>query len=79
MMSKTLLQSKASHANGKPMVLLKQSGKKYFVYILNHQGDQYEAFRSGGCYDPITKYKSYDDAHNKFLQKSMLYDAGGFK
>lgn len=77
-MSKTLLESKASHNNGKPMILLKQSGKQYYVYILNHQGDQYEAFRSGGYYEPITKYKTYDEAHTKFLQKAMLYQAGGF-
>tara|TARA_B100001094_G_scaffold191420_1_gene185276 strand:+ start:798 stop:1031 length:234 start_codon:yes stop_codon:yes gene_type:complete len=77
-MSKTLLESRASHENGKPMVLLKQSGKQYYVYTLNHQGDHYEAFRSGGCYDPITKYKSYDEARAKFLQKAMLYIEGGF-
>jgi hypothetical protein len=73
-MGKTLLESKPTHWDtGNPYILIKQRGKRYYLDVLNHAGDEYAKYRKGGIYDKVTYFDNYDDVENTFMMLALRY------
>ena len=72
---KTLLESRRTHyKTNKPYVLLKQNNKKYFVEILNYEGNEYKPKRKSGSMSPIATFKTYEEAETQFYMSAGRYE-----